>query len=86
MGTTPLFSLSNWEKKNPFLVCNLICCCYFFPLLADETTSLRPDKLSLPITVGEYDIACKIAHHIVTARKIMGVIIVIADKNLVFDT
>lgn len=48
--------------------------------------SLKPDKLSLPVTVGEYDMACKIAHHVVTARKIIGVTIVIADKNSVFDT
>lgn len=48
--------------------------------------SLRPDKLSLSVTVGEYDMACKIALHVVTARKIMGVTTVIADKNSVFDT
>lgn len=51
----------------------------FFILLGDQKISLRPDKLSLPVTVGEYDMAYKTAYHVVTARKIMGVTTVIAD-------
>lgn len=39
----------------------------FFTLLGYKTISLRQDKLSLPVTVGEYDMACKIAQHVVTA-------------------
>lgn len=58
----------------------------FFTLLGYKTISSRQDKLSLLVTVGEYDMACKIAHHVVTAWKIMGVTTVSVDKNSVFDT
>jgi len=58
----------------------------FFTLLGDKTVSLRPDKLSFSVTVHEYDMPCKIAQHVVTGRKIMGVTTIIADKNMVFDT
>lgn len=59
--------------------------CYFSTLLVDKTIALRLDKLSLPVTQGQCDMACKIAHHVVAARRIMGVTTVIANKNLVFD-
>lgn len=52
----------------------------FFTLLGYKTISSRQDKLSLLVTVGEYDMACKIAHHAVTAWKIMGVTTISVDK------
>lgn len=52
----------------------------FSTLLRDTTISLRPHKLSLPVSLGECDMTRKIAHHVVTYRK-MVVTSVIADKN-----